>query len=103
MKTLASSARILHLDGAGAIDAFNDRYGIEREYGIARSVRMPEVSWAGVEADGYHGIVISPYCWERRLARHARWYYPWDCASGCIWNADAIASVALMENEHVEH
>lgn len=98
--TLSASARILHLSGAEAIRAFDRRYGIDHYYGRRASLR--EVNWGSVEADGYHGIVISPYCWELRLDHRVRWYYPWDCASGCIWNADAIASVALMENENVE-
>lgn len=24
------------------------------------------------------------------------WYYTWDVASGCIWNAQAIASVTVL-------
>ena len=37
----------------------------------------------------YDGIAIAPYSWWHRLS--SSWYYPWDCASGCIWNLDALA------------
>lgn len=93
--TLSPTARILHLSGARDIDAFTESYA--EEHPVVSKFYC--VNWARVEADGYHGIVISPYCWERRLDGNSRWYYGWDCASGCIWNADAIESVTLMEGE----
>ena len=37
------------------------------------------------------GIIIAPYQWYCRMT--VDWYYTWDCASGCIWNLDAIESV----------
>lgn len=48
------------------------------------------VNWKAI-ADEYQGVVIAPYWWEARL--EVDWYYPWDCASGCIWDADAIAEI----------
>lgn len=47
------------------------------------------IKWDKVAEDA-DGIVISPYIWEARLHTDFSWYYPWDCASGCIWNLDAI-------------
>jgi hypothetical protein len=45
----------------------------------------------------YQGLIVTPYIWERRLTMgngpDAMWYYFWDCASGCIWDPAAIASV----------
>ena len=29
----------------------------------------------------------------RRLDMETRWYYGWDCASGCVWDASAVQSV----------
>lgn len=44
----------------------------------------------------YDGIVITPYVWSMRLDRSAFWYYGWDCASGCIWNASAVAELVPL-------
>ena len=48
------------------------------------------IDWPRVVA-AYSGIIIAPYQWSVR--NEQMWYYPWDCASGCIWNLDAIESV----------
>lgn len=55
--------------------------------------RYELIDWAAV-ARHHQGIVIPIYQWHHRfdgIANH--WYYGWDCASGCIWDAAAIASV----------
>lgn len=39
----------------------------------------------------FAGIIIAPYQWQRRLARNASWYYPWDCASACIWDLSVLS------------
>ncbi|CAB4122930.1 hypothetical protein UFOVP28_77 [uncultured Caudovirales phage] len=48
------------------------------------------IDWKGVASE-WQGIIIPNYLWNDRL--HHQWYYPWDCASGCIWDADAIKSI----------
>jgi len=45
-------------------------------------------------AEKYSGIEITPYLWEKRL--ESMWYYGWDCASGCVWNPDAVLDVNLF-------
>lgn len=50
------------------------------------------IAWNKV-ATRYPGLVITPYHW--RLRDNLLWYMPWDCASGCIWDPTAIASVRL--------
>jgi hypothetical protein len=85
---LRDTANVLRLAGAYEIDAFDRQYTGELCRGISY------IDWARVASD-YDGIIITPYIWERRLTNTARWYYGWDCASGCIWNADAIASITL--------
>ena len=42
--------------------------------------------WAKV-ASHYDGIEICPYIESRR---NMTWYYGWDVASGCVWNASGI-------------
>jgi hypothetical protein len=82
---LSDEANILYLRDAYDIDRFTGKYRL----GTYR------VDWAAVAAK-YDGIVIAPYCWDRRLDYSSDWYYPWDCASGCIWNARAVAALELQ-------
>ena len=49
-----------------------------------KSLELSSIAWDNVAAK-FDGIVISPYLWSLRLRLH--WYYGWDCASGCLWNA----------------
>ena len=84
--------RILVLADVPALDAFTAEYGTDlHRYKDDDAWAM---DWARV-AERYDGILITPYQWERRLT--AMWYYTWDCASGCIWNMDAIATIEQIE------
>lgn len=89
---LVPTANILRLSGADDIDAFDSQFSRLREYQKQPSWRWgPDcIGWNEVAAI-YDGILIAPYIWERRLHDRARWYYTWDCASGCIWNPSAVA------------
>jgi hypothetical protein len=59
------------------------------------------IAWENVAAR-YDGLIITPYIWERRMSDEYRWYYTWDCASGCIWNVRAIKEIRLLEiNEKI--
>ncbi len=83
--------------------AFHDEYAVQTDFdhdfddvrgaaeGLPRKSFWP-IDWRKV-ADSFDGIVITPYLWECRLDSSVNWYYTWDCASGCIWNLDAIVSV----------
>jgi hypothetical protein len=94
---LSDGANVLHLQDADDIDSFTRRYSTIRRWGVNDRYADILIQWP-VLAKEYDGIVISPYCGERRLDRHTSWYYCWDCASGCIWNPRAIASLELVEN-----
>lgn len=89
--TLAVNHNVLHLGGPFEIDAFTKEYEGEPQYAGDRSIDWDRV------ASRYDGIVIAPYCWQRRMTPHTFWYYGWDCASGCIWNPAAIASLESLE------
>jgi hypothetical protein len=65
---------------------------IEDIYGFAG--KPDYIDWWQV-TDLYAGIEICPYLWERRL-EGGLWYYGWDCASGCVWDASAVADVKLI-------
>jgi len=91
--TLKSSASILRVVGAAALDDF------DREW---CAIKFPDHPLIGREPDwnrlarSYAGLIIAPYVWERRLGHGFSWYYGWDCASGVIWDPAAIASVRLL-------
>lgn len=54
------------------------------------------IDWTPV-IDSYAGIIIAPYQWERRLGGDASdWYYPWDCASACIWDLSTLSLKAAV-------
>lgn len=94
---LRRGAKILRLRGAQALDAFTDQYAGEIYPGQGmggRDHRYCGIDWEAV-ARQHQGIIIAPYCWQRRM--DLMWYYGWDCASGCIWDADAIASICYDE------
>ncbi len=86
--TLASSANILTLSTVESLVGFDIEYGDGGDLGL--------IDWALVAAK-YQGIIIAPYQWGHRLGM--LWYYGWDCASGCIWDASAIASVERLDAE----
>jgi hypothetical protein len=82
---LVESPRILLLANIGMMIDFQSEFGRECGRWDERYIDWPTV------AERYHGIIIAPYHWACRY--EMKWYYGWDCASGCIWNAEAIASV----------
>lgn len=89
---LSESADILYLTSLAEVIDFHEAY---RHRGEAVELLDRYIDWARVKAR-YDGIVIAPYQWPLRL--DLIWYYGWDCASGCIWNLDAIESInALSE------
>jgi hypothetical protein len=92
---LAPKARILRLSSPDDIDAFSEEWrGPPRPYLDGSML----IDWPRL-AENYQGIIIAPYIWERRLSDDCRWYYAWDCASGCIWDADAIAEARQLERQ----
>lgn len=102
---LTDQAHIAYISTPEQLDTFHEKYcapsdfDLKYEYGEDRSAYWG-IDWGRVAAD-YDGIIIAPYLWQRRLMGPS-WYYGWDCASGCIWNLDAIADVSLLGEESVE-
>lgn len=92
---LAEDNRVLMINDECELDAFTERYGARVD---------PEdfthyywIDWPAV-ASSYQGIIITPYIGSRRMTSHTSWYYPWDVASGCIWDSDAVASIKIVES-----
>lgn len=91
--TLKPDANILVLDTEAKMHGFNHDYS--GGYGNVRKsladiLERQSKDWVRV-ANDYDGILIAPYHWSLRLESEFSWYYGWDCASGCIWNLDAIS------------
>lgn len=90
--TLADDADILTVANDWEIVKFTHDYGTVPEGFTSRWLRdAHRIDWPRIASE-HQGIIIAPYCWGSRL--EIGWYYGWDCASGCIWDASAIASVA---------
>lgn len=85
---LAEAANVLRLRGGDDIDRFAQEWKWRND-GM--------IDWRAVAAK-YQGIIIAPYSWSHRLEAGI-WYYGWDCASGCIWDARAIESATPIEVE----
>ena len=91
--TLAPDANILVLSSPAELLKLTDDYWHESEINFGSHVMS--LDWPRL-AESYQGIIITPYIWSQRLEPRTFWYYGWDCASGCIWDLDAIANVELM-------
>lgn len=82
--TLADNADLLLVTTPAELLAFDAEFGTPGKWAVR---------WHAV-AERWQGIIIAPYQWSCRLSAPS-WYYTWDCASGCIWDSSAIASVVL--------
>ena len=84
--------------GRDRIDAFTAKYENAnsplRQYNVPRRSDLHQVNWHAVAAQ-HSGVIIAPYSWAHRHS--LMWYYPWDCASGCLWDADAWEIAAPSE------
>lgn len=89
--TLATDANILHLETFDEVIVFTEKYGEPSRFG--GRLAYDGIRWGEVAAN-HQGIIIAPYSWRARNDHQTFWYYGWDCASGCIWDASAIAEVA---------
>ncbi|AXQ62302.1 hypothetical protein KNU09_gp71 [Gordonia phage TillyBobJoe] len=91
--TLAPGANVLRLDDVADMLEFHRTYAGPSDFDLRYHPNERDlwgIDWRVVAAE-YAGIVIAPYQWSMRL--NASWYYTWDCASGCVWDLDAIAAV----------
>lgn len=99
---LSKNARILYIRTVEELDAFTKKYRADdvANHCIAHIGEIPDtisIDWPAI-AKQYQGIIITPYQWSRRLHMGCSWYYPWDCASGCIWDPEAIDYIARLKH-----
>lgn len=91
--TLKSDANVLRISTEEALLDFTNEYKYDSPSNrLSPYVDSYSVDWKRV-AERYQAIIITPYLWTLRLDDRCNWYYPWDCASGVIWDADAIAAI----------
>lgn len=88
---LTNDAAVKYLSSAADIDQFTMDFYISQG-----PILKHGLDWSSIRKR-WSGIIISPYCWERRLSKHARWYYGWDCASGVIWDASAVKEIRSID------
>ena len=91
--TLRRDSRVLHLRTGDELLAFTRKYAYPLIPGISS---YKAINWRRV-AETYQGLLIVPYIWECRMPEETFWYYGWDCASGVIWDVQAIESITLRE------
>lgn len=97
-------SRILFLKNREELETFSHKYSGNDRLGLNQYQRRfndkPYICWIDWETvtEEYDGIIIAPYQWDCRMMNSiTAWYYGWDCASGCIWNMDAIESFIMVE------
>ena len=93
---LKPKANILTLKSAEDLRVFTHFFAEIFSWGPGLATRWVEfkIRW-DIVAKHYDGIIIAPYIWSERLG-DLSWYYPWDCASGCIWNPRAIKEINVV-------
>jgi len=100
--TLRDPRALLWLRTPRALDALTEDYGIDGN--IFNSMPLGHyrnwtraINWYAV-ARKYPGVIITPYMWQCRMS--LSWYYGWDCASGCIWDASQIIAIKRRRSRY---
>ena len=88
---LAGEAKICFIDSREQLSEFTKKYGLRP--GGER--RVPAIDWMRVATE-HQGLVVAPYIAEHTRHPTLFWYGAWGCASGCIWNKDAISEIKLI-------
>jgi hypothetical protein len=97
--TLGNAANVLVLKTASEVRAFGREFTMRHgpfAGGSLLGYHTMHLDWAQV-IQRWHGLIITPYQWDCRLENDTFWYYSWDCASGCLWDTQAIGSIVLRE------
>lgn len=85
-------ARILYIATLAELDQFHAEYFTPLTPDFTM---LGSPDWQRLASEGYDGVEIAPYRWERRLENGFNWYYGWDCASGVVWSASKIRLVPV--------
>jgi hypothetical protein len=92
---LQTDAKILFIDTKQKLIEFTDEYKKpDTRYSTGtRFSCSDETMWESIidwmqVTSRYDGLLISPY--QHSIRWQYKWYYGFDCASGCIWNLSCI-------------
>jgi hypothetical protein len=91
---LRDAESLLWITTADELLDFTKRYS--KSIDLGSSLNWCYIDWRTV-ACNYPGMVIAPYQWPLRHDPRTHWYYGWDCASGCIWDAEVVAHIEEVE------
>ncbi len=91
---LKPETNVLILTSPSDLRSFSERFRTCPFPELAQYRHNIFMDWKAISME-YAGLIITPYIWECRLDKDSFWYYVWDCASGCIWDPTAIASITL--------
>lgn len=96
---LRPDVKILYILDAQEFWAFSENFRKNSLFGRQRyELGINLIDW-GLVAESYEGIMIPYYFGELRFEDYAAWYTTWDCACGCIWDAEAIEDIHLVPND----
>lgn len=73
-----------------------DQFTLDFEAGLPWNRKGSFAIRWNLVAEHYQGIIITPYLLLRRYNPMTNWYWPWDCAGGCIWDVSAIEFFQMM-------
>ena len=75
----------------------------QSNFGFTTQFYERAIDWDNIQSQDYHGVEICPYQGQRRMKALSEWYYPWDVASGCIWNSAGISDIILLAEKGDEN
>jgi len=87
---LAGEHNLLFMNTREHLSEFTKAYGIK----LKGETRIA-IDWARVAAN-YQGVIIAPFFTEHEDYDDLFWYGAWGCASGCIWDKNAISGISLV-------
>ncbi len=87
---LAGKHHLLFMSTREQLSAFTKAYSLK----LKDETRIA-IDWTKVAAE-YQGVLIAPFFAEHDDYDDLFWYGAWGCASGCIWDKDAISGISLI-------
>lgn len=97
---LRSNSNVLRINSSEHLRLFSEEYAFSLDADSEESTEyegyLRIIDWELVSKT-YQGIIITPYQWNCRT--ELMWYYGWDCASGCIWDKNAIESFTWVSRK----
>lgn len=99
------SANILSISTEQEMSSFTAKFGFPGETYGEYGINWEKVasSYSGIEITPYQGGIRGSFVDGAGWAQRFAWYYPWDVASGCIWDPNGIKSMTLIHKKNSEN